>query len=148
MRKHVEAARRHDVLRQRIRRRRIHQRALEKYHSGGLWTNACCSHPAPGETPIDAAHRRLQEELGFECPLEFAFTFTYRAEVGPSLVEHELDHVFVGRCDAIVKADPAEIAAVDWVPVRELAADVERRPERYSTWLAIALPRVMKLSPV
>ncbi len=121
----------------------IQQRALDKYHSGGLWTNACCSHPAPGETPLAAAHRRLSEELGFDCPLEFAFTFTYRADVGSSLVEHELDHVFIGRCDAVAKPDSSEIAAADWVPVRELAADVERRPERYSAWFAIALARVL-----
>lgn len=124
----------------------LQQRALDKYHSGGLWSNTCCSHPSPGETPLDAAHRRLHEELGFDCPLEFAFTFTYRAEVGPSLVEHELDHVFTGRCDPVVNVDPAEIAAVQWVPVRELAADVERHPDRYSPWFVIALPRVMKLS--
>jgi isopentenyl-diphosphate delta-isomerase len=121
----------------------IQQRALDKYHSGGLWSNACCSHPGPGETPIVAAHRRLNEELGFDCPLDFAFTFTYRADVGPSLVEHELDHVFVGRCDASPSPDPSEVEAMDWVPIRELAADVEARPERYSQWLAIALPRVL-----
>lgn len=124
----------------------IQQRALDKYHSGGLWSNACCSHPAPGEDPMDAAHRRLSEELGFDCPLDFAFAFTYRADVGPDLVEHEFDHVFVGRSDAPVNADPSEIAAVDWIPVTELLADVRQRPERYSTWLAIALPRVMKVS--
>jgi isopentenyl-diphosphate delta-isomerase len=122
----------------------IQQRAADKYHSGGLWSNACCSHPAPDEPPMDAAHRRLFEELGFDCELEFAFAFTYRAEVGPHLVEHEFDHVFVGRSDAAVKADPSEISAVDWVPVNDLLTDVQRRPERYSAWLAIALPRVMK----
>lgn len=117
----------------------LQRRAEEKYHSGGLWSNACCSHPAPGEVASDAAHRRLREELGVDCPLTFAFTFLYRADVGPSLVEHELDHVFFGRCDAAVNADPAEISAVEWVPVSEVIHDVETNPGRYSAWFGIAL---------
>jgi isopentenyl-diphosphate delta-isomerase len=117
----------------------LQQRALEKYHAGGLWSNACCSHPSPGEAVADAAHRRLREELGFDCPLEFAFSFTYRAQVSPTLVEHELDHVFIGRCDAMPKADPAEIAAVEWIEVDEVFRDDTARPERYSLWFGIAL---------
>lgn len=117
----------------------LQQRAHDKYHSGGLWSNACCSHPAPGESPLDAAHRRLSEELGFDCPLEFAFTFRYRADVGPALVEHELDHVFIARCDATPAPDPAEIAAVEWVGIDDVVRDVAARPDRYSAWFSIAL---------
>jgi isopentenyl-diphosphate Delta-isomerase len=117
----------------------IQQRAFDKYHSGGLWSNACCTHPAPGETVLDAAHRRLGEELGFDCPLDFAFSFTYRAEVGPTLVEHEFDHVFIGRSDVEAQPDPAEIAAVRWIDVPEVVRDVAERPERYSLWFAVAL---------
>jgi isopentenyl-diphosphate Delta-isomerase len=117
----------------------LQQRAFEKYHSGGLWSNTCCSHPAPGETAIDAAHRRLREELGFDCPLDFAFSFTYRAEVGDSLVEHELDHVFIGYCDAVAAPDATEISAVAWMRIHELLADLAARPERYSPWFSIAL---------
>jgi isopentenyl-diphosphate delta-isomerase len=120
----------------------IQRRALDKYHSGGLWSNACCSHPAPGEEPLDAAHRRLREELGFDCPLEFVFSFLYRAQVG-SLIEHELDHVFVGRCDPVLNADPSEIDSTSWMPVPELVQDVGSHPEKYSAWLAIALPRLL-----
>jgi isopentenyl-diphosphate delta-isomerase len=117
----------------------LQQRAFDKYHSGGLWSNACCSHPAPDEPAIDAAHRRLVEELGFDCSLDFAFSFVYRAEVGASLVEHEFDHVFIGRCDAAVVPHPGEIAAVEWVDVREVMRDIVERPARYSPWFAIAI---------
>jgi isopentenyl-diphosphate delta-isomerase len=74
----------------------LQQRSKGKYHSGGLWTNTCCSHPRPGETTEDAAYRRLQEEMGFQTELFHAFTFTYRAELDKELVEHEIDHVFTG----------------------------------------------------
>jgi len=121
------------------RRMLLQQRAAEKYHSGGLWSNACCSHPVPGESAIDAAHRRLGEELGFDCRLEFAFTFKYRADVGASLIEHEIDHVFVGRCDSTPRPDPAEIAAVKWMDSADVVRDVAARPERYSAWFGVAL---------
>lgn len=121
------------------RRMLLQQRALGKYHSGGLWSNTCCSHPAPGEAVLDAAHRRLVEELGFDCPLEFAFSFTYRAQVSPDLIEHEFDHVFIGRCEPEAKPDPAEIAAVEWVDVDYVVKDVAARPERYSLWFSVAL---------
>jgi len=79
----------------------LQRRALDKYHSGGLWSNTCCSHPGPGERPIDAAHRRLEEEMGFDCPLTGGYAFTYRVDVGNGLVEHEFDHVFVGQCQSV-----------------------------------------------
>ena len=90
----------------------------------------------------------MVEELGFDCPLEFAFSFIYRAEVGGSLVEHEFDHVFIGRCDASVEPHPGEIAAVEWVDVGEILRDVEARPERYSPWFRIALDEMRKRSLV
>lgn len=130
------------------RRMLLQQRALEKYHSGGLWSNACCSHPAPDESTLDAAHRRLVEELGFDCPLEFAFSFIYRADVGDSLIEHEFDHVFIGRCDVNAEPHPDEIAAVEWVDVGEMLRDVGARPERYSPWFRIALDEMKKRSIV
>ena len=74
----------------------MQQRAHSKYHSGGLWTNTCCSHPRPGEHVADAANRRLQEEMGFTTSLNKAFDFTYKAAFDNGLTEHEFDHVFIG----------------------------------------------------
>lgn len=126
----------------------LQQRALDKYHSGGLWSNTCCSHPAPNESVSDAAHRRLIEELGFDCPLEFAFSFIYRADVSDTLVEHEFDHVFIGRCDVQVAPNPEEIAAVEWVDVRTVLDDINARPQRYSPWFHIAIAEMRERSLV
>jgi isopentenyl-diphosphate Delta-isomerase len=117
----------------------LQQRALAKYHSGGLWSNTCCTHPAPGEDTEDAAHRRLGEELGFDCPLDFAFRFIYRADVGGALTEHELDHVFVARCDAVPEPNAAEVESVKWMAVSDVVADVNSNPEQYTVWFAVAL---------
>src|SRR5215468_430433 len=72
----------------------LQQRASRKYHSGGLWTNACCSHPHPGEATHAAALRRLKEEMGFETSLKKAFDFVYKTSFDNGLTEHEFDHVF------------------------------------------------------
>src|SRR4051812_29579171 len=87
----------------------LQQRAENKYHSAGLWTNACCSHPAPGEDTYDAALRRLQEELGFTTRLEELFSFTYRTDFENGLSEHEYDHVFAGIYDGRVQPDKEEL---------------------------------------
>ena len=84
----------------------IHRRALDKYHSGGLWTNACCSHPREGETTEESAHRRLMEEMGFDCDIQEQFSFIYRAELDNDLIEHELDHVFFGRFNGKPSSPP------------------------------------------
>ena len=120
----------------------LQQRAEGKYHSPGRWSNSCCGHPRPGETPLDAARRRLREELGLECPLRHAATFEYRAEVGDGLVEHEIDHVFVGRCDAEPVANPDEVAAWRWAPVDELLAEADADPARYTPWCALVVRAV------
>lgn len=121
----------------------IQQRASEKYHSGGLWSNACCSHPAPGETVGEAAERRLREELGFSCPLTEIFTFTYRAEVGNGLIENEFDHVLIGYFDGEVHPDPAEILHVRWIAPADLLRETDADPSRFSCWFRIALPEVL-----
>ena len=117
----------------------LQQRARAKYHSGGLWTNTCCSHPRPGEDASDAARRRLREEMGFVCALRPVRSFVYRASVGGGLVEHELDHLFVGRSDAAPRPDPAEVMAWRRVSVAALWRALTRRPGDFTPWLALAL---------
>lgn len=121
----------------------LQRRAAGKYHSAGLWSNACCSHPRPGETPAGAAHRRLQEEMGFDCPLAHAFTFLYRAQLDHGLTEHELDHVFVGTHQdtlGAVRPDSAEVSAWRWATTDEIEAELAATPQRFTVWFRIAWP--------
>ena len=104
----------------------IQQRAKGKYHTSGLWTNTCDGHPRPGETIAEAARRRLLEEMGFECELDEALAFTYHAELGDGLVEHEYDHVLVGRFDGEPEPDPREAAGWQWVDLETLDEDMRR----------------------
>lgn len=115
----------------------IQQRAWGKYHSPGLWTNTCCSHPREGETYQQAAHRRLQEEMGFDCEMEFLFDFIYKADVGDGLTEHELDHVFKGSYNGEPQINPEEVAHYQWVDFEELKQDVAENPNKYTTWFRI-----------
>lgn len=119
------------------------RRARGKYHSGGLWTNTCCSHPRPGE-PVDlAARRRLREETGIDCELRYGFQFIYRVELNGGLIEHELDHVFIGIYDGMPALDPNEADACEWVDSLALQGDIKARPERYSAWMALSLDRTL-----
>ena len=124
----------------------LQKRSTRKYHFGGLWTNACCSHPRRGQAVAEAARLRLKEEFGFEpAELAEAFSFVYRAEDPASgLTEHEFDHVFCGRFDGEPKPNPDEIDEWKWVDVEDLARDVRRRPERYTPWFKVALGRVVR----
>lgn len=117
----------------------LQRRAAGKYHGAGLWTNTCCSHPRPGETPRAAGERRLPEEMGFACALEPAFAFLYRAEVGSGLVENEYDHVLIGRHDGAAAPDPAEVAEWRAVAASALLLDAAREPARYTVWFRLAL---------
>lgn len=113
----------------------LHQRALGKYHSGGLWTNACCGHPRPGEDVAESAVRRLGEELGFTCPLTFVDTFRYRAELDRDMIEHEIVHIFHGRYDGPINPDPSECADYAWVPLADLRARMTAEPHTFTAWL-------------
>jgi len=126
----------------------LQRRAANKYHSGGLWSNTCCSHPHPGESPQAAAERRLQEEMGFSCPLTPAFHFTYRAAVDENLTEHEYDHVFLGTVDEVaVRPNADEVADWAWMDPAALRADVAATPDRYTVWFRRLLEPILSEAP-
>lgn len=112
----------------------LHQRAFSKYHSGGLWTNACCGHPNEGEGIEMAIHRRLLEEMGFDCDLTYAFTLRYRANLDKGLVENEIDHVYVGQYDGHFEVNPDEVADYRWVEVSVLLNEIENYPANFTVW--------------
>lgn len=121
----------------------LQQRALNKYHSGGLWTNSCCSHPRPEEDILAAASRRLQEEMGFDTPLRKVFDFMYKASFANGLTEHEFDHVFVGYYDGEVKPDQKEVKEYAYQPMRKIEDLLQSQPDIFTTWFHIAFPKVM-----
>lgn len=112
----------------------LHRRSAEKYHSAGLWTNTCCSHPRPGESASDTATRRLAEEMGINCPLAFLFSMYYRANVSNGLIENEIVHVFGGQFNGNPNPNSFEVWEWCWKPSAEIARDVDERPEIYSVW--------------
>ena len=122
----------------------LQKRSETKYHSGGLWTNTCCSHPRPGESHYCAARRRLNEEMGFDCELTELFSFIYYAELENNLFEHELDRVFVGHYDGQPIPNPDEVDDWKWMDIEELKRDVGENPEHYTYWFKLILSRVLK----
>ncbi len=123
----------------------LHQRALEKYHSGGLWTNTCCSHPRQGETINQAGIRRLQEEMGITLttPLTDVGHFCYYAKLDQQLIEHELDHVLIASgSEVIFTPNPAEVMAYRWWPIAELQQQLHQNPQLFTAWFAQVLATV------
>jgi isopentenyl-diphosphate Delta-isomerase len=124
----------------------LQRRAAGKYHFPGLWTNACCSHPRPGETTRDAAHRRLREELGCDCPVQERFQFEYKAaSPAEGLTEHELDHVFTGQFAGPFELNQDEVGAIRWVEPAKLAQELETHPENFTPWFKLAWEQVRDL---
>lgn len=121
----------------------LQQRAKSKYHSARLWTNACCSHPRPGEGIGEAAHRRLKEEMGFDCKLQELLQFIYKVKLDHDLWEHEFDHVFKGTYDGKVRPNRDEADDFKWIDREILLQDVAEHPERYTEWFKIVLDRVL-----
>ena len=122
----------------------LQQRAVNKYHSGGLWTNSCCSHPRPNEQSIDAAVRRLQEELGFTTPLQKIFDFQYNAPFDNGLTEHEFDHVFAGNYSGRIAPNCDEVQDFIYLPIDEIEISINKNPDRYTAWFCIAFPKVKR----
>ncbi len=123
------------------------KRSLLKYHSGGLWANSCCSHPRLGEDTIDAAYRRVREELGCSADgLREISAFAYRAEFDNGLCEFEYDHVIVGRCKGEIAPDPAEASEVRWVSYDALAAELAASPRQFAAWAPMVFTLTMSLA--
>lgn len=120
----------------------LQQRASSKYHSPNLWTNACCSHPQPGEQTNAAAMRRLGEELGFVTHIEHLFSFVYRSSFDNGLTEHEFDHVFKGIYDGPIKANEAEVQDFKFLSVDHIREDLASYPEKYTAWFRLAFPQL------
>lgn len=126
----------------------IQKRAYDKYHSGGLWANACCSHPQIGEDIYSAVHRQLEHELNIPpctCSVEEIFNFVYFQKYSNNLFEYEYDHVFLSNYCGSFNANQTEIAEIKWITFHELKDDLLKNPEKYSTWFLIAAPKVLEL---
>lgn len=115
----------------------LQKRAKNKYHSSGLWTNTCCSHPLPGEPLEDAASRRLKEEMGIDVRPDFSYSFIYKAELDQNLTEHELDHVFVGIFDGPPQINKKEVEDWKYVDLQWLREDMLTHPEDYTVWFKL-----------
>src|SRR4029079_1891210 len=120
------------------------RRAHGKYHSGGRWANTCCGHPRSGESVVEAARRRLNEEMGVDCELRDVGAFLYRADVGAGLVEHELDHLMIGRFDGVPSPDENEVAEWRWASPHDIERDLIANHERYAAWFAPALAALQR----
>lgn len=117
----------------------LQQRQAGKYHSAGQWANACCSHPRAGESSLECAKRRLQEEMGVSCALEPLFHLLYRADVGAGLTEHEFVHGYAGVFDGAAEPDPVEVSQWRWAELKDLQQDAQAQPHAYAPWLRIYL---------
>ncbi len=125
----------------------IQQRAKSKYHCKRMWANTCCSHPRPRESYSQATHRRLKEEMGFDCKLKKLFCFVYKTKFENGLIENEYDCVFVGKFDGIPKPNSKEVMNYKWVFIRDLKKDIKKNTNKYTIWLKIALKK-MKTSDI
>lgn len=115
----------------------LQKRAIGKYHSGGLWTNTCCSHPKPDESVEEAAARRLREEMGMDAPLRRLFTTRYFLELGDGMIEHELDHVFLGISEQAPEFDRSEVMDQRYATRTELELDLQSHPQHFTEWFKV-----------
>ncbi|MBP5797155.1 MAG: isopentenyl-diphosphate Delta-isomerase [Bacteroidales bacterium] len=122
----------------------LQQRAFSKYHSPGLWTNTCCSHPCDGETLEHATSRRLREEMGMQCDMHEVFTFIYKAPVGLGLIEHEFDHVWFGKTDEEPRINTEEVASWKYMAFADIETDIKAHPELYTEWFKISFDEILR----
>lgn len=122
----------------------LQKRAFSKYHSAGLWSNTCCSHPMPGESLEQATSRRLLEEMGFSCPVQPVFSFIYQCELEHGLQEHEFDHVYKGMYNQDPKINTNEVSNYQWISIQNLSNDLQKQPEKYTYWLKFCWPMYLK----
>jgi len=123
----------------------LQKRSPKKYHSGGLWSNTCCSHPRPGEKTLAAAHRRLKEEMGFDCDLKEVSTLRYKVEFENELTEYEFDHIFTGKFNGEIKINKGEVEEFKWIYPDDLIADIKKNPKKYTFWFLECCKRMPDL---
>lgn len=121
----------------------LQKRAKTKYHSGGLWSNTCCSHPRPGEKIEKAAQRRLKEEMGIGANLKKIMKVHYRLKVG-DLIENEIDHIFIGFFEGKPRPNKNEVEGWQWKKINEIIKDQKKNPKKYTSWFKILFPKVIK----
>jgi len=126
----------------------LQKRASSKYHCGGVWTNTCCSHPRENENTLEAANRRLHEEMGIQCPLNPLFSFLYKAEFDNGLTEHEIDHVFFGSTDETPKLNTLEAEDYRYIGIEELQLEIKETPQHFTPWFLIAINRVLEFNSI
>jgi isopentenyl-diphosphate delta-isomerase len=125
----------------------LQQRAFSKYHTPGLWSNTACSHPRPGEVSLEAATRRLGEEMGFTTTLKESFSFIYKAHFENGLIEHEFDHVFFGTFDGVPVINPEEANDFKWIKIVDLMEDMRSDPGSYTVWFRIIMEKMEERFP-
>jgi len=123
----------------------IQQRAKTKYHSKGLWSNTCCGHPKPNESYQQATHRRLKEEMGFDCALKKLFCFRYNLDLKGGLIENEYNCVFIGKFDKKPKPNSGEVMNYKWISIKKLKRDLIKNPNKYTSWLKKILKKIKNL---
>jgi len=117
----------------------LQQRAISKYHSGGLWTNTCCSHPQPGETIEQAGKRKLMQEMGFSCDLSFSHKFLYKVQLDNDLIEYEWDYILIGYYDGVPSINASEAQAWKSASVKSIQQDAIKNPDLYTCWFKLIL---------
>jgi len=123
----------------------LQRRALDKYHSAGLWTNTCCSHMLQGVTLEHFIHTRLLDEMGFDCDLKFVTKFHYHVDFGDGMIENEIDHIYVGYFEGTPKPNPDEVCEWAWVSKEILLKDIDSQPEKYTYWFKNILKNHLNL---